>query len=222
MYAIIPARGGSKGIPNKNLCKVGRKSLIEIGINTCRGSDRINKVFVSTDHNKIMSEANKFGAEIIIRPENLSGDTDSSESALLHALDDILKRGFEKPEAILFYQVTNPFTTSEDLNNACEYFIKSKADSLFTASLFTRFLWKREEGKLFSINHDYTNRPRRQDISNCFLENGAFYIINTDGFIKYKHRFFGKIEMFEMSSINTCDIDEPQDLKIANLMLKFK
>jgi len=217
-YAIIPARGGSKGIHNKNLSTVGGRSLIEIGVSTCMGAKEVSKVFVSTDHSGIMLEAKRFGANVIERPADLASDTSSSESALLHAIDEIEKQGHDKPDTILFYQITNPFTTSDDIDNAYSHFIKSQADSLFTSSLFTHFLWERKDGKISPINHDCAKRLRRQEISNCFVENGAFFLMNTEGFVKSKHRFFGKIEMFEMGNINIYDIDNQCDLDIANLL----
>lgn len=221
IYAIIPARGGSKGIPNKNLSKVDGRSLVEIGIDVCMNAKEVDKVFVSTNSQDIILEAKKFGADTIVRPDDISGDTSSSEEAILHAIDEIQNRGLVKPDVILFYQVTNALTTSKDIDDAYGHFIQSNADSLFTASLFTGCLWERNEnGKMSPINHDYTKRQLRQEVSNCFSENGAFYLFNTDGFVKNKHRFFGKIEMFEMNSLSKYDIDEPHDLKIADLLMK--
>ena len=190
IYAIIPARGGSKGIKNKNLSPVGGRSLIEIGVTNCVDSSHVDKVFVTTDSESIADEAKRFGSDVIMRPENISGDTASSESALLHALEEIESRGLQRPDAILFLQVTSPFTTPSDVDGACEHFKASGADSLFTGSLFVHFLWRRNENGMEAINHDVKKRPRRQEISNCFAENGAFYIMKTDGFVEAKHRFF--------------------------------
>lgn len=222
VYAIIPARGGSKGIPNKNLSMLNGRSLIEIGVNACLGANIVDKVFVSTDDSNIMAEAERVGAEIIVRPAHIAGDTSSSEEALLHALGEIEKQGYERPSSTLFYQITNALTNSEDIDKGYDYFIKSGADSMFTAALFARSLWERKSGKIFAINHDPTKRLMRQEVSNCFLENGAFYLMNTDGFLKSKHRFFGNIEMFEMEPINSHDIDEPIDLDIAEVLLKVR
>ena len=220
IYAIIPARGGSKGIPNKNLSILDGRSLVEIGVSVCLGAKKIDKVFVSTDEPNIMVEAKRFGAEIIVRPADIAGDTSASEEALLHALDEIEKRGYDRPDVILFYQITNALTISKDIDDACDYFVKSKADSFFTATPFIGCLWGRQNGKMFPIYHDYTKRLRRQEMSNCFSENGAFYLMNTDGFIKHKHRFFGNIEMFEMGTINMYDIDDIYDLKITEFLLR--
>lgn len=220
VYAIIPARGGSKGIPNKNLSVLNGRSLIEIGVTTCVEAKSVDRVFVSTDDQNIMSEAKKFGAEIIVRPTEISGDNSSSEEALLHALNEIEKSGYDKPDTILFYQVTNALTLPDDIDNAYVHFVNTGADSMFTAALFIGCLWEREDGKMKAIHHDHTKRLRRQEMVNCFSENGAFYFMNTGGFVKNKHRFFGKIEMFEMGSINGYDIDESHDLKIAELLLK--
>lgn len=213
-YAIIPARGGSKGIHQKNLSRINGRSLVEIGVTTCLSAAHIDGVFVSTDDSDIDKEAKRFGADVIIRPEGISGDAASSEEAILHALSEIK----DVPSTILFYQITNPFTLPKDIDAAIEHFIKSRADSLFTASLFTHFLWKRVGENMVPINHDYKQRMMRQEISNCFLENGAFYIMNRRGFIKNKNRFFGKVEMFKMNEISSYEIDEPSDLKIARVL----
>lgn len=212
--AIIPARGGSKGIPHKNLLKLNGRSLIEIGITTCLKAKSVDRVFVSTDDSDIAIEAKRFGANVITRPSNISGDMASSEDAILHALSEIT----DKPDTILFYQITNPFTRSEDIDNAYRHYTKSGADSLFTASLFTNFLWKRDDERVIPINHDYTKRMMRQEVSNCFMENGAFYLMDMRGFVENKHRFFGKVEMFELGELSVYEIDEPHDLKIVGAL----
>ena len=216
VYAIIPARGGSKGIPNKNLSLLSGRSLVDLGIEACMSATKVDKVFVSTDHSDIMAEARMHGANVIVRPADISGDTASSEEALLHALGEIE----DTPDVILFYQITNALTTPKDIDDAYDHFVQSKADSLFTAAPFIGCLWERKDGRMSSIHHDHTKRLRRQDMSNCYSENGAFYLMNTAGFIKHKHRFFGNIEMFEMGGASMYDIDEPLDLKIAELVLK--
>jgi len=214
IYAIIPARGGSKGIINKNLSKLAGRSLVEIGVTTCMNAKMVSRVLVSTDDGDIAKEAKRLGAEVIMRPDSISGDLSSSEEAILHALSKIT----DKPDTVLFYQITNPFTRAEDIDDACNYFFKSQADSLFTATMFTHFLWHRKDGKVLPINHNYTERAMRQKIDNCFRENGAFYLMNTAGFVKNKHRFFGNIEVFKMRDISAYEIDEPHDLKIASIL----
>jgi len=220
VYAIIPARGGSKGIPNKNLSILDGRSLIEIGVTTCIETKIVDRVFVSTDDPNIKVEAIRVGAEVIDRPADISGDTSSSEEALLHALSEIEKLGYDKPDTTLFYQITNALTTSKDIDDAYDHFVKTKADSLFTATLFIGCLWERKNGKICAIHHDHTKRLLRQEMTNCFSENGAFYLMNTDGFVNRKHRFFGNIEMFEMDAISDHDIDDLRDLEIAELLLK--
>jgi CMP-N-acetylneuraminic acid synthetase len=106
--AIIPARGGSKGIPDKNLQTVGGVSLLARTISACLQSDSITTVYVSTDSDRIAEVASNCGAQVIRRPVEISGDKASSESALLHALGEIEKET-SLPQNVLFAQCTSPF-----------------------------------------------------------------------------------------------------------------
>lgn len=116
IVAIIPARGGSKGIPYKNIKLVGGKPLIAWNIIAAKKSKFIDDVYVSTDDEKISSIALSYGAKIINRPAELARDESSSESALLHAIGQINSEGVF-PNEIVFLQCTSPLTTCEDIDN---------------------------------------------------------------------------------------------------------
>ena len=118
--AIIPARGGSKGVPGKNLRRVGGRSLVERAVDACIAAELIDSVYVSTDDPDIARVAEAAGAWVIGRPPELSGDLASSESALLHALDQLTAAG-ASPEVVAFVQCTSPFIAPGDLDRGVEW-----------------------------------------------------------------------------------------------------
>ena len=120
--AIIPARGGSKGVPGKNLRRVGGRSLVERAVDACRAARLVHTIYVSTDDVEIAARAEAAGAKVIMRPVELASDTASSESALLHALHQLLMVG-EEPEVLVFVQCTSPFIAPDDLDRGIELII---------------------------------------------------------------------------------------------------
>jgi len=219
-YAIIPARGGSKGIPRKNLCQIGGKPLIAYIIASALKAKSVSKVIVSTDDSEIASVSTQYGAEFIIRPPEISGDLASSESAILHTLE-YLKDNDDIPEITVFLQCTSPLTQSEDIDSAIQLLLKENADTAFSATQFYHFLWKNDESNnAVEINHDKKSRKRRQDCDIQYLENGAIYVMKTQGFLKRKHRFFGKTVIFSMPLERSFEIDNPIDLEIVETIIR--
>ena len=213
---IIPARGGSKGIPNKNLQKMGGGTLIERAINTAKASKYTDMVYVSTNDKDIFDLAYERGADPIWRPENLSLDTSKSEEALYHTITRTSDYG---AQYICFMQCTSPFTKPEDIDRGMEIMEATGADCLFTAVSFHSFIWKYDEqdhSQLRGINHHHSVRLRRQDRQKEYLETGNFYIFKKNGFLKHRHRFFGKIEILEIPKSRAMEIDTEEDLIIAN------
>lgn len=211
LIAVIPARGGSKGIPGKNIIPVAGKPLIAYTIEAALKAESIERVFVSTDDAQIANVARQFGADIIDRPAELSGDAASSESALLHALETIE----DMPEHFVFLQCTSPLTLPKDIDSTVQALVDRKADTAFTATRFHGFVWKQNEKNAFGVNHDKCVRVRRQDKEPEFLENGAVYVMNTRGFLQNKHRFFGTTAIYEMPSERAPEIDGPADLLVV-------
>jgi len=219
VVAMIPARGGSKAVPRKNVLPVGGKPLIAWNIEAALKASTVGGVYVSTDDPEIASISKQYGAEVINRPVDISGDAASSESALLHGLESLAISG-EKPDLLVFMQCTSPLTTSEDIDAAVEKLCSEKADSCFTAKPFHYFVWKQTpDGTADGVNHDKRLRLRRQDREPQFEENGAVYVMKAAGFIEAKHRFFGKIVCSLMPSDRCFEIDEPVDIKIAEMLL---
>ena len=218
-WAIIPARGGSKGIPGKNLKKIQGRSLIARAIDAAIGAAQVERVFVSTDDAKIAATARHAGAEIIERPADLASDIAGSELALLHGLDTLERSGERLPELLAFVQCTSPFVHSVDIDAAIAVLRDTKADTALTVTPGHGFLWKRDSaGTAVEVNHDKRGRLRRQDREPEFLETGAVYVMRIGGFRAARHRFFGKTAMHEVPAIRAMEIDTPDDLAIARLL----
>ena len=221
VLAIIPARGGSKGIPHKNLKVLAGLPLVAWSIKAAQKATLVNRIIVSTDDPAIAEVATKFGAESMPRPSDISNDTASSELALLHVLDTLKELENYQPDLIVFLQCTSPLTLAEDIDQCIRKLLDENADSATTVTDFHYFVWKQlEDGSATGINHDKNVRPRRQDREQQFLETGAVYVMKTDGFLKHKHRFFGKVVLSEMPAVRVHEIDEADDLLIAETRLR--
>jgi N-acylneuraminate cytidylyltransferase len=214
--AIIPARGGSKGIPNKNLQPVGGVTLLARTISACLQSASITSVYVSTDSDEIAAVALSCGAQVVRRPASLSGDNASSESALLHALDEIEKQS-SLPQNVLFAQCTSPFITPSDIDGVLG--LLQNYDSALSVTHNHAFIWRRDSsGNAIGINHDSAIRLPRQQLEPEYKETGAVYAMNVEQFRKSGHRFFGRIGMYEVPAERSMEIDEPEDLRLANIL----
>ncbi len=214
--AIIPARGGSKGILRKNLQEVGGIPLVGRSVLAARRAKQVQAVYVSTDDAEIASVAQGYGSQIIWRPAELATDTAASESALLHALEMLRQDGCEC-ELIVFIQCTSPFVEPQDIDAMIEKMQEERADCIFTVTPFHGFLWKGDaQLGAVGVNHDRAVRPRRQEREPQFLETGAVYVMRTEGFLRARHRFFGRVLMYEVPPERSIEIDEPADLFVAN------
>jgi YrbI family 3-deoxy-D-manno-octulosonate 8-phosphate phosphatase len=225
VIAIIPARGGSKGVPGKNLRRVGGRSLVERAVDSCLGARHVEAVYVSTDDAEVIRVAAGAGASVIIRPPALAGDTASSESALLHALDQLGRAG-QAPAVLAFVQCTSPFIRPSDLDRAAELIMAGAADSAFAAVPTCEFLWRAAEGAptgglpllVHGQNHDPGHRPRRQDREPDYRETGAFYVMSAAGFRTSRHRFFGRTAAVAVPELTAIEIDDEHELILANAL----
>lgn len=220
-WAIIPARGGSKGVPGKNLRTVAGASLIARSVATARRAQTIDQVFVSTDDAAIAAEAERTGARVIQRPATLAGDTASSESALLHALDCLAAEGC-LPGITVFLQCTAPLTRPEDIDGCVARLTTEQADSALSVAPFHGFVWRRTESGAgaVGVNHDRRERLRRQDRPDEYVETGAVYAFRTSGFRTARHRFFGRTALHMVPAERHLDIDSLADLARADALLR--
>ena len=159
IIAIIPARGGSKGIPKKNIIDFLGKPLIVHSIDYAKSSNLISDIYVSTDDSEIAKIALENNVNVIDRPKSISGDTASTESALIHTLKNIV----DKPDVIILLQPTSPLRPKNSLNDAINTFISNNYDSLLSISPTHRFFWRINDKKAIP-KYDFNNRPRRQDM----------------------------------------------------------
>ena len=220
ILSIVPARSNSKGIPGKNIIPIQGKPLIAWNILAAKKSKYINRIVVSTDGIEIKNVSLQYGAEVITRPNYLSNDTATSESALIHVLNTLKEKENYQPDLVVFMQCTSPLTNSEDIDNCIQKLIDEKADSATTVTPFHYFIWEEQNHCGIGINHDKNIRLRRQDRKPQYIETGAVYVMKTNGFLESKHRFFGKTVLSVMPPERVKEIDEPNDLVIAEIMLK--
>lgn len=210
-FALIPARGGSKGIPRKNLQLVGGRPLVVHSIAQARACAAIDRVFVSTDDDEIARVSAAAGAEIIVRPPHLAGDTASTESAMQHALEQWRAAG-TSPESIVLLQATSPFRSPGQLDAAMAEFARSGCDSLLSVVRFHGFVWQQSATGARPFTYEPSARPRRQDIHDIVLETGSFYITRRALFEREGARLGGRIATWEVPACDAIDIDEPADL----------
>lgn len=225
ILAIIPARGGSKSIPRKNLMPVLGKPMIYYSLEACHKSKYITRFVVSTEDAEIKQVCQAFGAEVIDRPIELAQDETKTAPVMLHAADELEKQGY-KPDYVALIQPTSPFRDAEFIDKAFDYmFSKPEFDSCFSGfdMWYTHSRWKElHDGKLEAL-YDYRNRPRRQEIEchyRMFSENGAFYAVKYDVFRKVKD-FVGENPCIYLTDINF-DIDDMEQLARAEQILKNK
>ena len=212
--ALIPARGGSKGIPGKNLQEVEGVSLVGRSVQAALASTRVSRVVVSTDDDAIAAAARSHGAEVVRRPEHLAGDTASSESALLHALEQLAMDG-PLPPQLVFLQCTSPFTSGEQIDQVLAALDAPAVNSSFAVAAWHGFLW-RGDGR--GINHDpHQPRQRRQDLEPAYLETGAIYAMDMAAFRDSGSRFCPPWQPVVLEHPGP-EIDTPSDLALCRAL----
>jgi CMP-N,N'-diacetyllegionaminic acid synthase len=216
--AIIPARGGSKGIAKKNLKILGGKPLIAHSIIDAQEARLVDQVYVTTDDPEIAFVSREYGAEVIQRPPEFATDTASSEEALFHAVSETEKRDIH-PELIIFLQCTSPLRTGLDIDRAITQIGEENADSLLSVAPNHRFLWHQVNGVAESINYNYHCRPRRQDMNPQYMENGSIYIFKPWILKKIKNRLGGKISLFIMNEDQSWEIDSLEDFEYVEFLM---
>lgn len=229
VIAIIPARGGSKGVYKKNIKELAGEPLISYTIKAANESILVNDVYVSSDDDEILKISKNLGAIAIKRPDELSKDDSTSIDAILHILDNL----DEKIDFVVLLQATSPFRDYKDLNRAIEKFItknqeaiangKEKYDTLISVceydeNPFWALEMKNDELKpLFGT--EYLNM-RRQDLKKSYRPNGAIFISSPE-YLKNEKTFYGKRTLgFLMDQEKSIDIDTEADFKVAEFLME--
>ncbi|MBO8196037.1 acylneuraminate cytidylyltransferase, partial [Streptomyces oryzae] len=228
VLAVIPARGGSKGVAAKNLAPVAGVPLVARAARECLAARNVTDVVVSTDDTAIAEAARSAGAEVVERPADIAGDLASSEAAVLHAMDVYEKRHRRPLQTVLLVQCTSPFLVREDVEQVAAAVIEDGADSALTVAPFHGFVWRdgvsedpSSEGaarSAYGVNHDRAVRPRRQDRPEDLLETGAAYAMDAMGFRESGHRFFGRTAVVRTDPARVLEIDDPHDLARARAL----
>ena len=215
VIAFIPARGGSKSIPEKNIKSFCGKPLIFWNLQELQNSNT-DKIVVATDSEKIKNIVNSFNfskVSVYDRSNENSQDISSTESVMLEYINSI---NLSDTDTFMLVQATSPFTQKNHFNEGLELF--EKHDAVLSCCESKRFSWR--DGK--SMNYDIYNRPRRQDFEGTLIENGAFYISSVSDIKKTKNRISGDIATYKMPEFTYTEIDEPEDWIVAeSLMKKF-
>jgi CMP-N,N'-diacetyllegionaminic acid synthase len=215
---IIPARGGSKGIPHKNIYPVGGRPLVDWSILAAKQSMLFEEIILSSDDEKILDRARQLNVTALKRPEEISGDKATSEEALLHALKSTKMSTINE---VVFLQPTSPLRTPQDLIDGLKQFRNEKLDSLLSCvRVHDRFVWEMKNGVFESTSYDWRNRKRRQEIKERFLENGSFYIFKPQLLLETNNRLGGRIGIFVMEHWKGTQIDSPADIPMAELFLE--
>ena len=214
VIAFIPARGGSKSIPEKNIKYFCGKPLIYWNLHELQKSE-VDEIVVATDSDniKLVVESFKFSkVKVYDRSSENSQDTSSTESVMIEYINSSDLLG---SDTFMLVQTTSPFTQTSHFNEGLELF--NNHDSILSCCISKKFIWK-EDGQ--ALNYDIYNRPRRQDYKGDLIENGAFYISSVSDIKETGNRISGKIGIYQMPEYTCTEIDEIEDWIVAESLMK--
>ena len=217
---LIPARGGSKGIPGKNLRLLAGMPLIGWSIRQIIESKIATRLVVTTDDQEIANYSASMGAEVVERPIELAGDSATSESALIHAIHNIPQS--ESHSHIVFLQATSPIRFRESIDRAVSQYHTSGRDSIVGVVPVSPFLWTENDSRVDPL-YNIDNRLRRQDFDQeivRFRETGSIYITGRGSLLGTSNRISGQVGLFKMAKIEGVDIDTELDFQIAEKLIR--
>ncbi len=228
ILAIIPARGGSKGIPRKNIKKLNGKPLIYYSIDAAKKSKLITDFIVSTDDLEIKEISESYGALVpFIRPKDLSNDKALAVPTIKHSLIYCEQMNNYKYDYVVMLQPTAPLRTHNDIDKCLEKLIKNDADgiiSIVDVGNYHPYKMKKinNDEKLIDFINSGLENPPRQSLPSVFIVNGAVYATKRDVFFNY-NTFKGKTCLpFIMPKSRSVNIDEPEDFLVAEYFLNLK
>lgn len=224
--AIIPARGGSKRLPRKNVLDLGGKPLIAWTIEAALGCQFINKVMVTTDDEEIAEVANTFGAHVpFLRPDDLASDTTTSFDAIKHAIEFYQYELGEKYDFVVLLQPTSPLRKAQDISGAFDLLYRNRADAVVSvceAEHSPRWMntLPADHSMGDFMQNEFKN-VRGQDLPKYYRLNGAIYICRTSRLLQEKS-FMPSDNIFAyiMSKESSVDIDDSVDYKLASCLLR--
>jgi CMP-N,N'-diacetyllegionaminic acid synthase len=225
VLAIIPARGGSKGIPRKNLANAGGKSLLRWTVDAALQSDRCTRVIVSTDSNEIAAHSLECGAEVpFLRPPELATEYTPGIAPILHALRWLMNEEDYRPDYVVKLQPTSPLRTASDIDGAMSLAIQKSADAVVSVTPAIQHpFWMKvltDDGRM----QDFTSSGRvvaqRQDLSPVYALNGAIYLAKREVLLKHESWYTERTYAYVMPVERSLDVDTPEDLRLVDLMLR--
>jgi len=225
MIANIPARGGSKGLPGKNIKLLNGIPLIGHSIQTALKAKSISRVIVSTDDPEIAKRAQEYGAEVpFIRPKNLAEDNSMVMDAYIYTIDRLVNESKEEIESFVALLPTAPLRLSEDIDNAVSIFINNNADSVISvteAPVPIEWYKKIDKNNLLS---NYLPEPdavsNRQELTQAFVPNGAIYVFHTEKLRETRQYYMSRTYPYIMPRERSADIDDPLDFKWAEFLMQ--
>jgi CMP-N,N'-diacetyllegionaminic acid synthase len=218
---IIPARGGSKGVPRKNIKFLGGKPLIEYTLNAAKQVTSKDLICVSTEDQEIKEVVESLGFKVpFLRPENLATDTAGTYEVLLHAIEFYKKHGYEV-DVLILLQATSPFRTSNQIQEALSLFDEScdMVVSVNETNANPYYTLREENQEGWLVKSKDGAFTRRQDCPKVYELNGAIYIINVNSLIKMPLNKFSKVRKYEMNEFSSLDIDSELDWDFASYIL---
>jgi len=224
LLAVIPARGGSKGIPLKNIARINKTPMIAYTIRAALRSRRISRVVVSTDNDKISAVASGFGAEVVKRPPELARDSSSTIDAVTHCLDVLKSREDYLPDSIILLQPTSPLRTNRHIDGAVRLFERHKCDAVISTCEPDHHPLKSfrtgKNGFLKGLAEEKFIFAPRQKLPRALAPNGSIFLIKTKVFRKLKTLFPPKTLSYQMSARDSVDVDSRENLEYAAFLMK--
>jgi N-acylneuraminate cytidylyltransferase len=221
MLVVIPARGGSKGVPGKNIKELGGKPLIQYTIEAARELFEDDQILVSTDSIEIKNTVESLGFEVpFIRPEGLATDESATQDVLLHALNFVEEKGFF-PRMLILLQPTSPFRNATHIKEALALYNNDLDMVVSVKETISNpyYVLKEENNQGFLENSKKGDFTRRQDCPKVWELNGAIYIINVDSLKSRSMGEFTKVKKYVMDEISSHDIDTMMDWELAKFYL---
>jgi len=222
VLAIIPARGGSKGLIKKNTYPLAGKPLISYSIEEALKSKYISKIIVSSDDDETLKISEKYNINLLKRPSKFSSDSSTSEDVILHVLQSLDVNDIF--DILVLLQPTSPLRTATDIDNALKLLIENKATGLISVNNIGvkpfKSYFKDRQGFLSGVHNNKSPNMRRQDLPDAYLANGAIYAVYISEFLKFKLLITNETVTFVMNIENSYDIDTLEDSKkIENIIL---
>jgi CMP-N,N'-diacetyllegionaminic acid synthase len=222
VLGIIPARGGSKGVPQKNIRILAGKPLIVWTIEAAQAAETVSRLVVSTDDEKIAMVAREAGAEVIQRPTHLAEDTSPTEPAIFHALEMLKgEQGYE-PEAVALLQCTSPLRGADIIDLGVRKLFATGCDAVMTVTRVQHWYLAGtiKDEDVFVPEYDYQRRPRSQEMPEKYRENGALYVTRVSALYRYGNRLGGDVRVVVMDALRSIDIDTLEDFLLAEEVMR--